>query len=570
VLELAATSSSCVEAPLDVEARLVALVRAPVALRRALARVAGRMVETRGWERLGFARLADYAAERAGLSARELRDLALVDRALGALPELEAAFLARRIGWTQLRLLCRVAKPEDQGDWLGVVSRLSARALARKVRAVDERALQTGATTRSADEDDERRVGVAVRCTPQVRARWWHARQLANRVAGHALSPAAFFEALTAEVLSAVSLDAECDDAEQVPREAMASERDGVSPLTIDASGAAPPLVAPLARDLDAADAFELDARLAEAVRLEAQQLARVASLLDFVVAFGLHRDLGFGGLDAYAEERLGMAPSRARALLRIARAGGVCPPLREAFAAGRLSWVQAHALVPLLLDPAAAAHRSAWIEHAARVSVRRLSNDVESALATGAFAPGTAGGGGGEVLQTGANARPRTDNVRLFFTGSPELAHLFRAALATVQRRLERVLGRPSCESEALEAMLEHAIQAWEALGRRPGAPPREHRVLARDGWRCTAPGCTSYRNLHAHHVVFRGRGGSDEFSNLTALCAWHHQRGIHGGAGVMRCTGTAPDGLRFELGLRANHTPLLVYGPGEVRLAP
>ena len=51
------------------DAQLVAAVRAPAPLRRALARVAGRMVATRGWERLGFARLADYAAERAGVLA---------------------------------------------------------------------------------------------------------------------------------------------------------------------------------------------------------------------------------------------------------------------------------------------------------------------------------------------------------------------------------------------------------------------------------------------------------------------------------------------------------------------
>ena len=568
------------DAPLAAEAELVALARAPVALRRALARVAGRMVATRGWERLGFARLADYAAERAGLSARELRDLALVDQALGELPELEAAFLARRIGWTQLRLLCRVARPEDERDWLEVAARLSARALAREVRAVDERARQTGAATGSAEEDDETRAGVAVRCTPQVRARWWHARQLANRVAGHTLSPAAFVEALTGEVLSAVPLEVDCEDAKRVSQDAIGSERVPPSPLSTDPAGrdpvggadgspaAAPGFAAALERDLDDADAFELDARLGRAVRLEAQHLARVASLLEVVVAFDLHRDRGFGGLDAYAEERLGMAPSRARALLRIARAGGVCPPLREAFAAGRLSWVQAHILVPLLLDPGAAAHRLAWIEHAARVSVRRLRDDVERAIAIGVFAPGAVGGRDDDGLQTGAKTRSRPDNVRLFFAASPELAHLFRAALATVQRRLERIRGRPSCESEALAAMLEHAIEAWEASGRRRGAVPREHRVLERDGWRCTAPGCSSYRNLHAHHVVFRSRSGSDEFSNLTALCAWHHQRGIHGGAGVLRCTGTAPSGLRFELGLRAGHPPLAAYGPGEVLL--
>jgi len=89
---------------------------------------------------------------------------------------------------------------------------------------------------------------------------------------------------------------------------------------------------------------------------------------------------------------------------------------------------------------------------------------------------------------------------------------------------------------------------------------------VFERDGWRCTVPGCTSYRNLQQHHVVFRSAGGADHPANLTTLCAWHHLRGVH--AGVLRCTGVAPGGLRFELGLRSDGPPLAVYRSGEVRM--
>jgi 5-methylcytosine-specific restriction endonuclease McrA len=93
-----------------------------------------------------------------------------------------------------------------------------------------------------------------------------------------------------------------------------------------------------------------------------------------------------------------------------------------------------------------------------------------------------------------------------------------------------------------------------------RCGGQPREHRIMQRDGWRCSVPGCTSYRNLHAHHVVFRSAGGSDAAENLTTLCAAHHQRGVHGG-GPLRITGRAPDRLRFEL-------PLECFASGDVRL--
>jgi hypothetical protein len=86
----------------------------------------------------------------------------------------------------------------------------------------------------------------------------------------------------------------------------------------------------------------------------------------------------------------------------------------------------------------------------------------------------------------------------------------------------------------------------------------PRDHRVFERDGWRCTVPGCSSYRNLHNHHILFRSHSGPDDPWNRTALCAAHHQRAVHGGIGRIRIRGRAPDGLRFEL-------PLVTYGPGE-----
>jgi hypothetical protein len=79
---------------------------------------------------------------------------------------------------------------------------------------------------------------------------------------------------------------------------------------------------------------------------------------------------------------------------------------------------------------------------------------------------------------------------------------------------------------------------------------------VFERDGYRCTVPGCTSQRNLHARHVLFRSRGGRDDLANLVTLCAAHHQRGVH--RGVIRISGRAPDELVFEL-------PLCVYRSGD-----
>ena len=137
------------------------------------------------------------------------------------------------------------------------------------------------------------------------------------------------------------------------------------------------------------------------------------------------------------------------------------------------------------------------------------------------------------------------------------EVARLFRTALCRVRLAIERQSGRLPSEGEAFGAMLEHARASWGLDDRRLCRwRRRQYPVFERDGWRCTVPGCTSRRSLHAHHVVFRSAGGADTLENQTTLCAFHHQRGVHGG--TVRITGRAPDALRFELGTRAGHPPL------------
>ncbi|TMA36084.1 MAG: HNH endonuclease [Deltaproteobacteria bacterium] len=151
----------------------------------------------------------------------------------------------------------------------------------------------------------------------------------------------------------------------------------------------------------------------------------------------------------------------------------------------------------------------------------------------------------------------PGRDGHPLFFVAPADVARVFKAVLATVQRRIERHNGRTASESEALDTMLEHCFETWALPNSKV---PREHRVFERDGWRCTVPGCSSYRNLHDHHIQFRSHGGPDDLWNRTALCAAHHQRSVHEGIGRIRIRirGRAPGALRFEL-------PLVIYGPGE-----
>lgn len=340
---------------------------------------------------------------------------------------------------------------------------------------------------------------------------------------------------------------------------------------------ALPPFLRVIVEDLDkpcAVDAFALDERLRRAVALEQRVWAEVGAWLAAVATSRRHVLHGFRSLDAYAHERLGISPRKARSLLRLERAAARCPALLRAYRDGRISWVQAQVLLPILLGPGAAEFAvefaARWVAHAAHVSVRRLEDDVERALAFDRVEPPSlqtcapSTGSAMPAAETHHEQQEQQETAELFFWAPRSVAQLLRATIGSVRRHIERSSGHLPSVGEAVGAMLDHALAAWGVDDERVA---RTHRVFARDGWRCTAPGCTSFRNLHDHHIVFRSAGGSNELANRTTLCAWHHLRGVHGG--VVRCTGVAPDGLRFALGVRRNGAAAAVYGAGEVIVA-
>jgi len=670
-------ASPCLD-PADLETRLVALARSGAPLRRALARLAGRMDRLRGWERIGCARSRDYATERLGISGRQLQELCHVDRAFGGLEAVERAFVSGQISWTKARLVARVARAEDADGWIAHAARVTARELSREVRAVDARArdLVRPETDEQGGSEGEARETVFVRCTPAVRAKWHRARFLASRL--HPVPAWKVAESLAAEALSAIPLDAAAlertlaeegwdragsDQEVKTPAASPAAGRVGDpglecsngcahhgsgaelgSPALAEAAaaagtsngcahhgsgaelgtpalagaasatgtsngcaghglgtgaatakvigagpsettaphGCAPevPLLASLLEGLDEADAFELDARLRRALAAEQRRQAEMGPALLAVARGRRYRAYGCSSLGEFAREWLGISPSQAEALLRLERAGQIAPALREAYGAGRLSWARAQELVPLVRREDAGPWHAAWVAHAEKVSVRRLGDEVARALALESYEPPPlerpggswdetgdlddgdgAEDGGSEDPQTGAHPTTFPKSMAFFFSAPHSVARLFRGALATLQRRIERRNGRTASESEALEAMLEHAFETW---GLAHAELQRAHRVFARDGWRCTVPGCTSYGNLQEHHIAYRSQGGSDAPWNRTSLCVWHHQRGEH--AKLLRVRGRAPGKLRFELGLRPGRPPLARYRSGDV----
>jgi hypothetical protein len=98
------------------------------------------------------------------------------------------------------------------------------------------------------------------------------------------------------------------------------------------------------------------------------------------------------------------------------------------------------------------------------------------------------------------------------------------------------------------LLSLLEDFVATWDCGGAMPRRPGDE--IYVRDGWRCTAPGCTSRRHLEDHHLRYRSQGGGDDLANRVCLCRFHHQRGEHGG--LASCRGNAPTGVVWRLGRR------------------
>lgn len=540
------------------EERLRRLAAAVGPLRRVLAAIAERLIATRAHEKLCFARISDYARERPGISARQLQVLARVHRALAELRALERALVTNELPWSKVRLIARVARERDERAWIALAISLPTRELERKVRE------HAGGS--DPDAIDEPLTSVHVRCTPAVSEKWCLVHELAERVAGERLLSGEALEWIAAEAFSATSLESafiESDDeAPARAREPFESSAAGeYSPDPRSPSQDLPRAVASLAAQLEEADAFELDRRLCAAVRLEQTLDAAIAPLLRVVTCSEFEWSRVYQPLSSYAPEQLGFSPSKARALLRLERAGDVCPELRDAFRSGRLSWVKAQCLIPLLLLDLDGEWRPIWVAWAQRVTVRRLAADVERALLLRAghdlawqrckFAPEHAQDPipSGERQLCAPDVDPEATQ-ELTWRVPREVALLFTAVRETLRARVDRLL----MDGEVFDLLLDHAIACWTQRN------PHERRpdpVVVRDGYRCAVPGCLSRRNLHDHHVIFRSHCGSDAFTNRITLCAFHHQRNVH--SGLMRVWGRAPADLVFDL-------PLARYRSGDV----
>ena len=207
---------------LDRHLRRLARMRNPVDLR--LGRLLWHLDRASGCVTLGFARLADYAAERLGLPARRARDLVTLARGLAPLPCLTAAFEAGDVSRSQVHLLLRVATPDTESTWLARARSLNVRLLDREVRAAlaDGAALDAATPDGAASDvatrftaapsddasatDDDPPPGewVDIPVPRRLRPLWDQAIELARRTSGAPDPPWSCVEIMAADFLAGV------------------------------------------------------------------------------------------------------------------------------------------------------------------------------------------------------------------------------------------------------------------------------------------------------------------------------------------------------------------------------
>ena len=144
-------------------------------------------------------------------------------------------------------------------------------------------------------------------------------------------------------------------------------------------------------------------------------------------------------------------------------------------------------------------------------------------------------------------------------FTAEPEVAQLWREAVATCRV----VAGHALAEWQCADRFVDAFFAEWERKD--PNGAVLAHKIIARDGYRCTVPACRSRQGLQAHHLKFRSHGGTDAKSNLGTQCQTHHLHCVH--QGWVQVTGEAPHDLVWRLGV-AGKDALWTVGPGEVIL--
>jgi hypothetical protein len=456
--------------------------------------------------------LDDYAREVLDVGRRTAEELARLGRELSTRPLLREAVRSGRVGLRAAQTVLEVARGEHERLWVERAESMTVRALEELVR---------GATP----GDDEPWHALRAGLDEDERATLDEALELAGE-----LMPGSTrmdrVEAIAQEFAATCPADPDATDAEHLREFPAALRRIGAEEPSRDrareaalevetdrwaALAPAGMFEAPELGLDDAASAAEVDARLRE--------LARVRSLADDVVGHcalalkraRVHLRYGFASFRHYCEERLGLPARAIEERARVEERRWASAALRDAKAAG-LPYEKLRLLARLPEDEI-----RAWTPRALELTCIGLRRALE-----------------GE--REGQMRAQRRIRIPLPL----RVAGVLAAALRTVRD----LVGRATPIGTCLALLAGCFLTTWRRAVRKDHGVSRK--VRDRDHGECQVPGC-SHRAQHAHHVVFRSRGGGDEQENQIALCAFHHLRCVHGG--YLRAEGRAPE-LRWVLG--------------------
>ena len=370
----------------------------------ALAAAARPFVATRAWLVFGHARVDDYARERLRRSGRWLRDLARLGEALDSLPRLAGALTGadgrRPVGQVAAQAIGGVATAESVDAWIELARSLPVRTFKEEIRKARaqgsssplDSAACSGPADSDAGEDTELESYLPVRfeVPSAVKLAFGEARRLHQAVVGNEASVVSFVEALVGESLAGTVVE-ELEEEEPPPRIDPAERETLLARCTDNWSELADrpepcerePLrllvqFRRLMRDAGRGGPAELDGQLQRLVRLDERLRCELGRLL---MLMGHERGwsaLCFASLEHYAEQRLGLSRTAARDRVWLARVLLELPLVSQAYEAGRLGFeatrLVARALAPGPVDPCL---ERAWVEHASRITVKRLRDEA-------------------------------------------------------------------------------------------------------------------------------------------------------------------------------------------------
>ncbi len=462
---------------------------------------------------LGYSCLGDYAREALGIQERTAQGLAHLSRELRSRPLLRAAVCAGEVKQRAAEAVLPVARGDAEAGWVERARILTVRALLAAVRR--ERAGE--------QEPEEPWVQLRAGLEPADRAEVDLALELAGRVLGPGARRPERLEALASEYLGARPIapleEHALDGTTAMDRSKAAARERAEARLEAETHGwwiLSDPEPVPVPDEafdelFEALGAAGIDRRLRELAEMRATWDDSLGYCALAVKASGLHRVLGFASFGHYCRERLGLGERTVQQRVALERRLWEAPVLKAAHQAG-LSYEKLR-----LLSRLPDSELAAWIPRAQELTCIALRRLMEK----------------GEEAQLCAG---RTFTVRVTLLLSRLLRDAFRA--------VRSVEGAMLPDGKCLLALARHFTATWkEPVPRRR---TRSQRIRERDLGCCQVPAC-SRAATHAHHIIPRSQGGSDDPSNLVALCTCHHFRGIH--AGRLKVRGLAPHGLGWKL---------------------